>query len=171
MVLQNVVGRSYPFDLLAIRMCEITPKVLYGKLAQLPRKSFHYYCERWEIKDVGKAMLFLDHLSARVKPDIRTKFWEDRAIVVGVDKYILWMWTVASQFTPYPDHRFAMPRATDNLDDYYLLNVMRKYCVREDASSMERLATECFGVFQKYKQFRELVLLSHLVNQAQEEEG
>ena len=171
MVLQNVVGRSYPFDLLAIRMCEITPKVLYGKLAQLPRKSFHYYCERWEIKDVEKAMLFLDHLSARVEPNIRTKLWEDHAIEVGVDKYILWMWTVASDFTPYPDHRFAMARATENLDDYYLLKVMRQYCVRENASSMERLATECFEDYQKYRQCHELVLLRHLVNQAQEEEG
>ena len=112
-------------------------------------------------------MLFLDHLSARVKPNIRIKFWEDHAIEVGVDKYILWMWTVASQFTPYPDHRFAMARAAENLEDYYLLKVMRQYCVREDASSMERLATECFEDHQRYRSVHEFVLLRHLVNQAQ----
>jgi hypothetical protein len=143
-------------------MAVVSPKVLYGPVESLRNYGFEELCRKWEIKDSAQAMKFLEALSWLIQPAILTSFWQEKANNAGVDKYLLWIWTVASDFTGLPDAERALQHADDNLDNYYLLHVMRKYCCTEANKSMDELATECHNDFMLYQQVTYAVLASQM---------
>ena len=143
-------------------MAVVSPKVLYGPVESLRNYGFEELCRKWEIKDSAQAMKFLEALSWLIEPVILTRFWQEKASNAGVDKYLLWIWTVASDFTGLPDAERALQHADDNLDNYYLLQVMRQYCCTEANKSMHELVTECHNVFMRYQQVNSDVIASML---------
>jgi hypothetical protein len=142
-------------------MAFASPRVLYDPQKSLPKCSFAQLCKQWGIKHSEQTMEFHEKLSLRVAHNILSSYWNKKADAAGVDKYIFWIWTVAPDFTRLHDAEHAKLNAADNVDDYYLLSVMRKSCGGGD-NSMASLASDCFIDFSIYQEAAQKYTLQRL---------
>ena len=110
----------------------------------LPPCTWEDFCQDVGIEsaDMGKA--FLDALGARMRSNGEADLpacVRGRARNLERDPYILWVWTLSSEFRREPKGT-AMLRDPHIADHHYLVNVMRKEC-KGAGRDWAELAGEC----------------------------